>query len=71
MSSRKKLPDNQITVYQTTDGKINDEKSTTEEFSVVQNKYEVFKKKQDCFFESDFDRHIKKLLEAKKGGCDE
>ena len=33
--------------------------------------YEVFKKKQDCFFESDFDRHIKKFLEAKKGGFDE
>ena len=33
--------------------------------------YEVFKKKQDCLFESDFDRYIKKLLEAKKGSSDE
>ncbi|PKM81032.1 MAG: cell filamentation protein Fic [Firmicutes bacterium HGW-Firmicutes-14] len=33
--------------------------------------YEVFKKKQDRLFESDFDRYIKKLLEAEKGGSDE
>jgi hypothetical protein len=66
MAEKRKLPDNQITVYQTSDGKVNIEVQYTNgkyEVAVAfaQKEYDSFRKIQDEKHFSDFDKELKRI----------